>query len=750
MTTEPDEVAMPNTEPDGERNPEPNAASTQHAPAAAVLPETRRRRLRVSRRGLVAVAAAPFVLVGAAAVLAYASTDVPSPSSIALPQISVISYADGGEIGRVGAENRVEVPLAQVSDAAQKAVLAAENRDYYSEPGISFKGIGRAFWVNLHGNASQGGSTITQQYAKNVFLSRDKTLRRKAREALLAVKLDRKYSKDEILGYYLNTVYFGRGAYGIESAAQVYFGKKAAALDASEGAVLAALLRSPSGYDPARNPKDARARWEYVIDGMRSEGWLKGNATYPAVRPRRQSDAQAGPQGYLVQQVLDELEKNGISESEVASGGLRISTTIDRRAQAAAVRAVREMGGATAPAGLHRALVAVEPGTGRIRAEYAGDDYVKRPFNDVTQGIAQAGSSFKPFVLAAALDSGMSLKLQMDGKSPQTFGNYEVRNFGPGAGEQFPMIDLVKATAHSVNTVFVPLGQQVGLPQVAGTATRLGVTADMTKDSRYPSLSLGVTAVHPIDQATAYATLAARGVHADPFIVQQVTNARRHLIYRAKRQTANALPQSVADDTTYALQHVVTEGTGRAAQLTGRPAAGKTGTTSGNTAAWFVGYTPQLATAVALFSDRQNVPLRGIAGVDEVTGGSLPARAWHDFMTAATKGMPVEQFAPPVYGGNAPSPSPSPSPSASPSPTPSASPSAAGEVLPSSATQPGYDYAPPSPDASYGYPEQEPGAGPSPDPYTAPSPDSYQASPDPYASPSGTSAKKGGAPTPTP
>lgn len=400
--------------------------------------------------------------------------------------------------------------------------------------------------------------------------------------------------------------------------------------------------------------------------------------------------------------------------------------------QAEAVKAVHEVTGKQAPDGVHRALVAVEPGTGRIRAEYAGDDYVTRPFNDATQGIAQAGSSFKPYVLAAALDSQVSLKTTMNGASPQTFGSYEVSNYGPGAGEQFGDIDLMQATAHSVNTVFVPLGERAGLSHVADIATRLGVNADMTKESQLPSFPLGTTAVHPIDQAVAYASLAARGVRADPYIVEKVSDADGRVVYEVERSTSEAITQDVADDTTHALQQVVLDGTGRRARLDGRPAAGKTGTTNNNTAAWFVGYTPQLATAVALFSEKQDVPLRGIAGVDEVTGGTLPAMTWRRFMNAAHQGQPVREFPPPVFGGVEPVPSPSAEPTPSSSPTPLATPSVFVPPTPAAEATPyvyGFESAEPQPSEppqEQPPPEQQPSEQPG---YTEPSP-SPEASPE--------------------
>ncbi len=726
--------------------------STAPTPDPTVLPEepapARRRLRRPTRRqaGFGVLAAGLLGVLGLGVL--FAVVDVPRPETLANPQVALITYSDGKEIARVGAQNRVDVPLSKVSEPARRAVLAAENRDYYSEPGISPKGILRAAWTNLRGGGvKQGASTITQQYAKNAYLTQERTFSRKIKEVVIAVKLDRAYSKDEVLEFYLNTVYFGRGAYGIETAAQTYFGKPAAKLTAGEGAVLAALLRSPSAYDPAKDPQDARERWDYVVQGMQEEGWLEGQQpAYPTVKPRDTKDELAGPQGYLVQQVQDELEAKGFDEGRLRSAGLRITTTVDRRAQAEAVKAVEGVTGKTLPEGVHRALVAVEPGTGRIRAQYAGSDYVTMPFNAATQGTAQAGSSFKPYVLAAALDSRMSLKTKMDGSSPQTFGDYEVDNYGD---ESFGEIDLVQATAHSVNTVYVPLGERAGLTHVAEVAGRLGITADMTKDSALPSFPLGTTSVSPLSQAEAYATFAARGQHADSYLVERVEDAKGHVLYEADPQTTEALPTGVADDTSYALQHVVTDGTGRAAQLPGRPAAGKTGTTSGNTAAWFVGYTPQLATAVALFSEDPDVPLRGIAGVDEVTGGSLPAKTWSRFMAAALEGQPVREFPPPAYGGVEPSPSAPPSPSSSPSPSPSPEPSTSPSPAPSASVFV-YTYAPPS-EQPY-EPQTQSYEEPPADPQTQESPATYEEQPyaEPTPSQEQTRARKQSQPSPSP
>ena len=594
--------------------------------------------------------------------IVWANTDVPLPGEVQTPQRTLVLWADGSEMARVGVVNRTSVPLEAVSTAAQQAVLAAEDRDFYDQPGVSLRGTARALWVNLRGReVAQGGSTITQQYVRAAVLTPERTLSRKLREVAIAVKLDATTPKDEVLARYLDIVYFGRGAYGIEAAAQTYFAVPASALTAEQGAVLAALLRSPAGYDPEQAPDQAQERWRYVIDGMVERDWLDGPAeryVYPPVQPGGlRGDSLGGPSGYLVDQALDEVRAAGVPQERLDLGGLVVTTTVDRRVQDAAIASVLATTGDTMPDGVYRALVAIEPGTGRLRAVYAGDDYVSRPFNAATQGTAQAGSSFKAYVLAAALSGGISLDTRFDGASPQTFGDYRVRNAG---GASYGMLDLLEATAKSVNTVFVPLGKRAGLRDVANTAAALGITADMSVEDSLASISLGVTAVSPLDQANAYATLAAGGIRAEPYLVEQIADRDGFVLHQAEPQTQRVLEEDVAADVTVALQRVVTGGTGRAARLPDRPVAGKTGTTNENTAAWFVGYTPQLATAVAIYSERQEVPLRGLFGVREISGGSLPARAWSRFTAVALEGAAVLPF--PERAGVGASPSGTPTP----------------------------------------------------------------------------------------
>jgi membrane peptidoglycan carboxypeptidase len=654
----------------------------------------------------------------------YAATKVPLPSDIDSAQATIIEFSDGSTMGTIAKENRTDIPLADVPQPVRDAILAAEDRGYYKHSGISPTGIARAAFQDVFGRgAKQGGSTITQQYARNKFLTQHRTFARKFREAIIAVKLDRKYSKDQVLEWYLNTIYFGRGAYGIEAASQTYFGVPAKRLTVEQGAVLAALIRSPEGGDPAIAPNTAKRRWNAVLDGMVQTKKLpkdkRDALQYPRIRERRAgkaaSAAGTGPMGYVIEAVRKELRANGFSDSEIYSSGLRVRTTINKIRQAAAIKAVTETLNDPAkdpPA----ALVAVEPGTGRVAAMYGGRDYGgkgDKSFINYATNPRQPGSSFKPYVLAAALDKGVSLKSTWDGRSPQTFANYPVSNFG---NEQFGRVDLVQATAHSVNTIYVPLGIQVGFKQTMDTAHRLGIPEDVTcEDHKDATLYLGTCDLKPVDEAASFATFAAKGKAAGWHLVTEVRDRKGKKTYTAKVDTSEALSEAKNADAVFAMRAVIESGTARGANL-GRPAAGKTGTTSDNTNAWFSGFVPQLSATVWMGyepvadngSGKAGIPpLRNLHGYGEVTGGTLPAKIWRAFMTAALEGVPVEDFPPPSFGGSATNASASPtatptsaSPTATPSATvtvtvpPATSPTGLPTILPSGSPSP--SSAPPS------------------------------------------------------
>jgi membrane peptidoglycan carboxypeptidase len=378
------------------------------------------RRWVPSWRQLLAVSGVGFLCMMALVGVAYAMTPIPQPNDLISAQTTIVYYDNGKtEIGRFGEQNRIIVPLDKVPDHVQKAVLAAEDRSFYENRGISPTGIARAFWSNLRGNATQGGSTITQQYAKNAYLSQERTYTRKFKEFFIAVKLARRDDKDKILADYLNTIYFGRGAYGIETAAQTYFGVPASKLTVEQGAVLASVIRSPANYDPDDDPEALQNRFDYVLDGMVAKKWLPageraGMQVPKTVDPKK---PKGGQNYYLLDSVRRELKAQGFSDQDIDLGGLRVTTTFDRKAQRAAVRAVRQERPRENARNVHIGLSAVQPGTGAVLAMYGGTNAGE--LNEATQARIQPGSSFKPFALTAALQDDVSLRSRFNGNSPQ-------------------------------------------------------------------------------------------------------------------------------------------------------------------------------------------------------------------------------------------------------------------------------------------------------------------------------------------
>lgn len=591
--------------------------------------------------------------------LAYFTVDIPDPNAYVNSQSTIIQYSNGEEIGRVGTQNRQIIPLAKIPLNVRYAVLAAEDRGFYSNRAFSVTGIARAIFNNLKGGSLQGGSTITQQYAKTAFLSPSRTIQRKIKELVISIKLENQLSKDQIFESYLNTIYFGRGSYGVMTASQQYFNRNVDQLTNAQAAVIASILRSPGLYDPAfKEGNEARlmARFEYVKTGMIDAGWLDAKAAakmkFPSVAPRSTSGQLSGPKGHIIEAVQKELAKLGFSQEQLLVGGLVIKTTLDQQAQQSAVDAVNKFYPTKAPDNLHIGLVAIRPGTGEIVALYGGRDYLARQLSDATQSIALAGSTFKPFAIVAALEQGIPLTSMWNGDSPQVFDDagkpYEVSNYGD---EGWGQVDLMFATKHSINTVFVPLGIKAGPVAVVDVARRAGIP-DSVAMMPTPSVVLGVASPHVIDVANAYATFAAQGIKSKPYLVAQVLGSNKGVLYEAKPQTQEVFSKEVMADLTYALKGTIIGGTGAAALALGRPAAGKTGTSQSNASAWFSAYTPQLAASVALFRDSASESLNGIGGLTSVTGGTFPARIWTAFMKGALKGQEIMDFpAPSNIGG---------------------------------------------------------------------------------------------------
>lgn len=614
-----------------------------------------------------------FVLVaGVLFAVLYATTPKPDPKLSATAQASSFMFADGSPLAMVGQVMRRDVPLQHVPADLRHAVLAAEDDSFYAAPAIDPWRTLKAGFSDLAGGSIQGASTLTQQYVKIAYLNDERSIGRKLQQAVLAVKLAQEQPADQIFQDYLNAVYFGRHAYGVDTAAEAYFGKPLWSLDTAQSALLAGVINAPSSLDPALNPQAAKARWHYVVNRLVDDGYLSqakaDRLQFPKTVPPHALAEQTydGPRGYLVQAVKQELRRHGISDREIQTGGLQVTTTIDPKMQQAAVAAEEQVLRAGPPTDPLSGLVAEVPGDGAIRALYGGRDYGGHyPASQVNTALdvrRQAGSSFKPYVLATALEQGVSLNQTFDGSSPKTVPGYPhpISNFN---NEQCTPCTLLDATAQSVNTVYVPLAAKVGPDKVAALAHGAGIPQSVPLHGAHgyadAGIALGIYGVHVIDQATGFGTFADGGVAAEPYLVAKVTRPGHGVVYQHKPVRHRAMPAHIAAGVTYALQQVIAHGTGQGAALPGRPAAGKTGTAENAADAWFVGYTPQLVAAVWMGYPSPSHTLHGVEGVATVTGGTLPAAVWQRFMTAALAGVPAAPF--PAY-----TPAPAPPPAAAP------------------------------------------------------------------------------------
>lgn len=553
----------------------------------------------------------------------------------------------GPVMGQFAEQKRDIVDYATLPDHVGKAVAAGEDKTFFSNRGISITGMARAFLNNVQGKPTQGGSTLTQQYVERYYQNTTKDYVGKAKEAILAVKITQSESKEQIMGRYLNTIYFGRDSYGIQAAAQAYFGANAADLTVSQAALLAAVIPSPNNWDPANSREKAEQRWGIVLDSMVDSGWLtaadRAAQTFPETREYVRGETYRGPNGYLLKMVEDELLATKLwREDELRTRGLTIITTIDPEVQQAAVDSVNELragalsDGSTPDPRMRASVVSVDPATGGVVALYGGADYLVDTRNTATYDLIQAGSTFKPFTLVAALEKGIGLSTRYDGRSPQRFpewenGEKDVRNFG---NQDFGDIDLAAATADSVNTVYAQLNIEVGPEATADVAKRAGISTEPTVAV---SNVLGADAVHPLDMASSYATFAAQGTYRAPHVVQTVLNTDGSAAWAPDTTGEQRFAPDVMADTTYAMTRVVEEGSAeRNVKPLGRPLAGKTGTSTENKSAWFAGFAPQLATAVSFSQvgedDKSLVTITPWGGVDEVTGGSWPSALWASYM----------------------------------------------------------------------------------------------------------------------
>lgn len=600
--------------------------------------------------------------------IGYAVTDVPEPNIEATGQTSTIYYNDGKTpIGQYKVEDRKSVPIDEISEPMRKAAIAAEDTSFYENRGISIKGLSRAVVGVVTNQYAGGGSTITQQYVKNFYLTNEHSLDRKVKEMFISLKIDQQQSKDEILANYLNTIYLGRRSYGIEVASQNYFDKPAKDLDVSESALLAAMIQRPGAADPADNPEAYQDRFDYVVKSMTDEGFITeeqaAKVKMPEVKKADKEGSLKGQTGYMWDFVRREaLNKLDIDEAQLDRGGYNITTTFDKDRMKAAEKAVKNLP-SDQPEGLQAGLVSIDPDSGGIEAFYGGKNYLDQAFNASTQSHVQPGSTFKPFALVAGLENGVRLTDRYPGNSPTAIDNqgtpWMVDNF---ADANYGPVTLLKATQSSINTAYAALNAQVGTDKTIDAAVRAGVSPNCTEkeknsgntgqcsyalDDIYPSVVLGTASVKPIDMATAYSTFASNGIKHETHSISKVTQGTEdEEVYKPETKGKRVFDKAVMAETSYALQQVVNGGSGGYAANLGRPAAGKTGTTTDNTAAWFSGYTPNLATSVVLYRevDNKQKSIGAYGGRGQVTGGSFPAQVWTDYMQQALEGEKVVQF----------------------------------------------------------------------------------------------------------
>ncbi|MGW1883489.1 transglycosylase domain-containing protein [Streptomyces sp. NPDC001970] len=684
-----------------------------------------------------------------AGTIAYAMVGVPNPNLASEAENNVYYWQDGTQMAATGGEvNRQIVGIEQIPEDMQQAVISAENKTFLTDSGVDPMGIARAVFNMATGGETQGGSTITQQYVKNTRLSQEQTLSRKFKELFISIRVGTQLEKPEIMAGYLNTSYYGRGAYGIQAAARTYYNEDAKNLNASQCAVLASLLKGATYYDPdgapeidpveatkEKNTERATKRWKWILDEMVKDGHLDAaeRATYtefPKLQKQKKNAQLGGQIGYLVDLAKANFvnsNEDGITADDLTKGGYEIHTTFDRKRVELLEESVKKVykenidpkkrpdkdthvqfGGAS-----------VDPRTGAIVAIYGGENATKHFTNNADETGAQVGSTFKPFVLAAAMqdgvrnpelgsDQGAETRRRVDPDTSKYNGvnklkikNYDKSVWRNEKGEEwlqtndgqrsYKDITLREAMIESANSPFAQLGMDVGIDNVRQAAIKAGLRENSLVKANVPSFSLGISSPSAIRMAGAYATFAAEGKQRDPYSVTKVER-RGKTVYEHEDKAKLAFSSAIASNVTDVLMDVVEKGTGTNAQVPGRDVAGKTGTTDGNRSAWFVGYTPQLATAIDMYrlddnaenKKREFLKMFGTGGQEKIHGASFPSDIFKMYMSGALEKEEVIPFPEPepldaeaVYGGGQPSPTPTPSetPSESPSETPSGTPS---------------------------------------------------------------------------
>lgn len=622
--------------------------------------------------------------VGAFLIL-YFSVDIPDANAEAKAEANIYKYSDGSIMAKEGAVNRESVPLSKIPKKVQHTFVAAENKDFYTDSGVSFSGTARGLINTALGRGKQGGSTITQQYVKNYYLSQEQTVSRKLNELVISLKVDQEKSKDYILQGYINTSYYGRGAYGIQAAARAYYNKDVEKLTVAQGAYLAALLQAPSQYDYSTAGPNGKklvvARWNYILNNMVEKDWLSkserdGLKFDKPIAPRPIAGLD-GQTGYVIEAAKKELYKAGVSENEFQAGGWTVTLNIDKKKQKALEKAVQtELTDKLDPKkrqvdkDAQVGAVSVDPKTGGIVAMYGGAGATEHYINNATRSDYQPASTFKPLILASAYENGsttqngtpITSRTLYDGTSRRPVKGSDTAFAPPNEdNKSYGPINVQKAMNKSVNSVFAQMAVDVGLGKVKDTAMDLGMVGDVKNgfDVR-PAMSLGVMGASPKEMAGVYATLDNHGKKVTPTFVKSAEkgDTKPELPDPTNGQ---AISRGAADSVTQVLTGVVDDGTGQAVRTKGQEMAGKTGTSDDNKSAWFTGYTPDLVTSVGMFGEAKGgkqVSLRGTAGGGRVNGGDFPAKIWSAYMGSTLNGSSTTKFDLDTELNNAPSPPP--------------------------------------------------------------------------------------------
>ncbi|MFJ8939114.1 transglycosylase domain-containing protein [Streptomyces sp. NPDC102365] len=658
-------------------------------------------------------------LLGMAAFVGlYLMIDVPKGNAAAVQQSNIYKYANGDTLARDGEVNRELVDLEEVSKGVRMTFVAAENKSFYKDSGVDLRGTARGLLNTLSGKGKQGGSTITQQYVKNYYLTQDQTVTRKLKELVISLKVDRQQSKDDILAGYINTSYYGRNAWGIQAAAQAYYRVDADKLDVAQSAYLAALLQAPSQYDWAvasdTSKKLVKNRWNYVLDNMVEEGWLdsaeRDDMTFPVPKDPKGAPGLEGQAGYLVEAANTTLEKQLVEQGTasdmdeaatmVKAGGWTITLNIDRKKQAQLEKAVKakltsKLDGKKrdVDADIQAGAASVDPKTGRVLAMYGGVDYVKHFTNNATRRDYQPASTFKPVILAAAVDQDattqdddpITANTIYDGTSKRpVLDNGRKVGFSPPNEDDvdYGDVDVQTAMNKSINSVFAQMGVDVGMDEVIKTAGELGMDVEGVKS--VPAQTLGTMGASPLEMAGVYATLDNHGRKVTPALVKSVEHKDRAVKF-PDAIGEQVISREAADTVTSVLTGVVDDGTARTSvrenpARNGQQVAGKTGTSDFNRSAWFTGYTPDLVTSVGMFGEdaksHAQVTMQGATGLlpgkGRVNGGGYPAQIWAAYTFDAMGD--VTKFDLDTKQGAAVKPTPTPTVTATPT-TPSTEPS---------------------------------------------------------------------------